>query len=215
MVPWSAATARGCPLNHLLEPPRLARLRDRARLVWPPGPYALASVTARACEAVAAGAGPRALSCFTVLDGELGVRRTTAAVTVELGPAGVTRILEPALTVQERVQLETALQADEDQQSAVARSRLPKARTARLGGSGAGRAPASGRRGLAAPSGGGRAQRASAGAARGEGAPASGRRGLGAQPHLEEAAHGAPRRERRGAKGPPQADAGGSGRSPV
>ena len=113
VVPWSAATARGCPLNHLLEPPRLARLRDRARLVWPPGPYALASVTARACEAVAAGAGPRALSCFTVLDGELGVRRTTAAVTVELGPAGVARILEPALTVQEQVQLETALQADQ------------------------------------------------------------------------------------------------------
>ena len=118
VVPWSAATARGSPLAHLLEPPRLARLRDRARLVWPPGPYALASVTARACEAVAAGAGPRALSCFTVLDGELGVRRTTAAVTVELGPAGVARILEPALTVQEQVQLETALLADERQGSA-------------------------------------------------------------------------------------------------
>ncbi len=114
VVPWSAATARGCPLGHLLEPPRLARLRDRARLVWPPGPYALASVTARACEAVAAGAGPRAMSCFTVLDGELGARRTVAAVTVELGPTGVTRILEPALTVQERVQLETALLAGQD-----------------------------------------------------------------------------------------------------
>ena len=113
VVPWSAATARGCPLNHLLEPPRLARLRDRARLVWPPGPYALASVTARACEAVTAGAGPRALSCFAVLDGELGMRQATAAVTVELGPTGVTRILEPALTVQERVQLETALEADQ------------------------------------------------------------------------------------------------------
>lgn len=114
VVPWSAATARGCPLGHLLEPPRLARLRDRARLVWPPGPYALASVTARACEAVTAGAGPRALSCFAVLNGELGARRTTAAVPVELGPTGVTRILEPALTVQERVQLETALQAGQD-----------------------------------------------------------------------------------------------------
>ena len=111
VVPWSAATARGCPLSHLLAPPRLARLRDRARLVWPPGPYALASVTARVCEAVAAGAGPRAVSCFTVLDGELGVRRTVAAVPVELGPTGVTRILEPALTARERVQLETALQA--------------------------------------------------------------------------------------------------------
>ena len=117
VVPWSAATARGCPLSHLLAPPRLARLRDRARLVWPPGPYALASVTARVCEAVAAGAGPRAVSCFTVLDGELGVRRTVAAVPVELGPTGVTRILEPALTARERVQLETALQAGQGQES--------------------------------------------------------------------------------------------------
>ncbi len=111
VVPWSAATARGCALSHLLEPPRLARLRARAGLVWPPGPYALASVTARACEAVAVGAGRWALSCFTVLDGELGMRGTSAAVTVELGSSGVTRILEPALTAQEQVQLETALLA--------------------------------------------------------------------------------------------------------
>ena len=60
-----------------------------------------------------------------------------------------------------------------------------------------------------------RARRASAGAARGYGVPASGRRGFGAQPRLMEAAHGAPRREPRGAMGSPQADAGGSGRSPV
>ena len=49
-----------------------------------------------------------------MLNGELGARRTTAAVTVELGPGGVTRILEPALTIQEQVQLETALLAGQD-----------------------------------------------------------------------------------------------------
>ena len=96
--------------------------------------------------------------------------------------------------------------------------RLHKARTARLGGSGAGRrGPRERTPGAwgAAPSGGGRAQRASAGVARGEGAPANGRRGFGAQPHLEEAAHSAPRREWRGAKGSPRTDAGGLGRSPI
>ena len=60
-----------------------------------------------------------------------------------------------------------------------------------------------------------RAQRASAGVARGEGVPVNGRRGFGAKPRLNDAAHGAPRRERRGAPGSPQADAGGSGRSSV
>ncbi len=121
VVPWSAATARGAPLSHLLAPPRLARLRDRARLVWPPGPYTLASVTARVCEAVAAGAAPRAVPCFTVLDGELGVRGTVAAVPVELGAGGVTRILEPSLTVQEQVQLDTALQVGRDRAASVTR----------------------------------------------------------------------------------------------
>ncbi len=53
----------------------------------------------------------RGLSVFYVLDGELGTRGTSAAVTVELGATGVTRVLEPELTVQERVQLETALLA--------------------------------------------------------------------------------------------------------
>ena len=72
-----------------------------------------------------------------------------------------------------------------------------KARTARLGGSGAGRrAPRKRTPGVrgAAPSrcsagtaGARRAQRASAGAARGCGAPASGRRGFGAKPRLDAA----------------------------
>lgn len=112
VVPWSAATVRGCALGHLLEPARFARLRERARRVWPPGPYTLASATARVCEAIVAGAASRGLSCFAVLDGELGARRVSAAVTVELGAAGITRILEPSLTVQERVQLDTALVSD-------------------------------------------------------------------------------------------------------
>lgn len=112
VVPWSTATARGCALGHLLEPARFARLRERARRVWPPGPYTLASATARVCEAIVAGAAPQGLSCFAVLDGELGARGASAAVTVELGRAGITRILEPSLTVQERVQLDTALVSD-------------------------------------------------------------------------------------------------------
>ena len=109
VVPWSEATVRGFSISQLLSPPRLARLRGKVPLVWPPGPYALASATARVCETIADGTGLRTMSCFVVLNGELKARGLSAAVMVELGAPGVTRILEPSLSVQERVQLETAL----------------------------------------------------------------------------------------------------------
>ena len=109
VIPWSEATVRGVSIIQTLDPPRLARLRAKVPLAWPPGPYTLASTAARVCEAVISGTGLRGVPCFVVLDGELGARGTAAAVTVELGAAGVTRVTNPSLTGQERVQLQTAL----------------------------------------------------------------------------------------------------------
>ena len=109
VIPWSEATVRGFALSRLLDAPALARLQAQARLVWPPGPYTLASATARLCETAIGHAGQKGLACYTVLDGELGTRGCAAAVTVELDAGGVTRIVEPSLGGQERVQLETAL----------------------------------------------------------------------------------------------------------
>ena len=109
VIPWSEATVRGFALSRLLDAPALARLQSQARLVWPPGPYTLASATARLCETAIGHAGQKGLTCYTVLDGELGARGCAAAVTVELDAGGVTRIVEPSLGGQERVQLETAL----------------------------------------------------------------------------------------------------------
>jgi malate/lactate dehydrogenase len=43
------------------------------------------------------------------LDGEFGVRGRAGALPVELGPAGVRRVIVPSLTAQERVALENAL----------------------------------------------------------------------------------------------------------
>ena len=111
VVPWSEAAVRGVGISQLLDPPRLVRLRQKVPLVWPPAPYTLASATARVCEAIADGTGRRSMSCFVVLDGELKVRGRTAAMMVEVGGTGVTRILDPSLSIQERVQLETALAA--------------------------------------------------------------------------------------------------------
>ena len=109
VIPWSEATVRGFALSRLLDAPALARLQSQARLVWPPGPYTLASATARLCETAIGHAGQKGLACYAVLDGELGARGCAAAVTVELDAGGVTRIVEPSLGGQERVQLETAL----------------------------------------------------------------------------------------------------------
>lgn len=109
VVPWSAATVRGFALSRLVAAPVLARLQTQARLVWPPGPYTLASAAARLCEAAAGQAAQPGLACYAVLDGELGARHCAAAVTAELAAGGVARIIEPPLDGQERVQLETAL----------------------------------------------------------------------------------------------------------
>ena len=109
VVPWSEATVSGFALSRLLDAPALGRLQAQARLVWPPGPYTLASASARLCETAIGQAGQTGLACYAVLDGELGARGCAAAVTVELDAGGVKRIVEPSLSGQERVQLETAL----------------------------------------------------------------------------------------------------------
>ena len=111
VIAWSDATVRGQALTQLLEPPRLTRLKARVPYLWPPGPYTLASAASRVCEAIAGGGSDRAFSCFVGLDRELGARHVVSALSVVLGPQGVTRILTPSLSVHERVELENALAA--------------------------------------------------------------------------------------------------------
>lgn len=110
VVGWSEATAGGRTLVRNAAPSALARLRQRIPQLWPPGPYTLAAAAARIAEAVVAGGSARTFSCFVPLDGEWGIRRRTAAVPVTIGPFGIAQILEPSLSVHERVRLETALQ---------------------------------------------------------------------------------------------------------
>ena len=111
VISWSDATVRGQALTQLLEPQRLTRLKARVPSLWPPGPYSLASAASRVCEAIVGGGSDRAFSCFVGLDRELGARHVVSALSVVLGPQGVTRILTPSLSVHERVELENALAA--------------------------------------------------------------------------------------------------------
>jgi malate dehydrogenase len=109
VVPWSEASVRGVTVPQLLEPQRLARLQQKVNLLWPPGPYTLAAAAARLCDSVSKGTADRGFPCYVVLTGELGVRDHAVAMTVELDGTGVSRVIEPVLSVRERTQLESAL----------------------------------------------------------------------------------------------------------
>ena len=107
VVAWSRASAAGGPLEDRLSPSALARVRRRVGRLWPPGPYALASAAARVVEALAEGGSRRVFTCF-VADRP---HRPASAVPVTLGAGGVDEVVAPALSPNERVQLDNALEA--------------------------------------------------------------------------------------------------------
>lgn len=107
-VGWEAATAFGLPLRTQLAPHRVAALNARIPTLWPPGPFALASAAARVVEAVVHGS-RRRFTCFVALDAGPS-RNAIAAMPVEAGPAGIVRILEPALSPQELTLMENAIE---------------------------------------------------------------------------------------------------------
>jgi malate dehydrogenase len=108
VVGWEEATAFGQPLSSQLPPHAIAGLAARIPGLWPPGPYALASAAAQIIEAIAVGSRKR-YSCFVVADSGP-VRAAVVALPVELGPQGVARVLEPALTRLERTGMENAIE---------------------------------------------------------------------------------------------------------
>jgi malate dehydrogenase len=108
VVAWESATAFGQPLATQLPPHVIAGLAARIPGLWPPGPYALGAAAARIAEAVASGS-RRRFSCFVVADSGP-IRAAVVSMPVELGPRGVVRVLEPALSRQERTGMENAIE---------------------------------------------------------------------------------------------------------
>ena len=102
VVAWEEATAHAQPIASELAPHRIAALSARIPGLWPPGPYVLGSAAARIVEAIASGS-RRRYSCFVAVR-----PGAVIAMPVELGRGGVRRIVEPALTRQERTLLENA-----------------------------------------------------------------------------------------------------------
>jgi malate dehydrogenase len=107
VIAWEGATVCGQPISSLVPAHRLAALSARLPGLWPPGPQALASAASRVAEALANGS-RRGYTCFVALEEPPG-RGTVVAMPVKLGPAGVERVLLPALSRQEQTQLENAL----------------------------------------------------------------------------------------------------------
>ena len=108
VVPWSAASIGGYPLQAVLPQVALSRLHARLPHLWPPGPYALGAAAARIAEAVLSSS-RQSFSILTQLGGEFGVRNRPGAVPARLGAGGIAQIRVPELTSRERVQLQSAL----------------------------------------------------------------------------------------------------------
>ncbi len=107
-LPWSQAAIAGSPAADVLSAAALARVEARISRLWPPGPGTLGVAAARMAEAILQ-QGRRTLSAFVVLDGELGVRRRSAALPVRVGPTGLGEVRVPKLDARERTALDSAL----------------------------------------------------------------------------------------------------------
>src|SRR5918993_1393466 len=109
ILAWNECTVAGAPITAALPPHVLAQMDRHTQASWPPGPYALASAAARCVAAILCNA-RRRLTVFAALDGEYEARRVVAAVPVTLGTSGIRSIHPLALSIRERVTLDTALQ---------------------------------------------------------------------------------------------------------
>ena len=107
-VGWEEASVAGMPLTSQMPPHAVAALSARIPRLWPPGPMALASAAARVVEGIAQSS-VRRFTCFVVLDAGPS-RNAVTAMPVEVSSKGIARVLEPALTRQERTQMENAIE---------------------------------------------------------------------------------------------------------
>jgi malate/lactate dehydrogenase len=105
---WNECTVAGSPIVTSLPPHVVAQIDRHAQASWPPGPYALGSAAARTVAGIL-GCSRRRFTVFAILDGEYDVRSIAAALPATLGPAGIRELLPPALSIRERVTLDTAL----------------------------------------------------------------------------------------------------------
>ena len=107
-VPWEDATIGGLGATRVLMEPARRRIAARMPLLWPPGPYALASAATKIIEAVVGRSRTGAI-CFVGPDDSAGQRTRAAALPVRLGRRGIEAVVLPQLNAHDRVALENAM----------------------------------------------------------------------------------------------------------
>jgi len=108
VVPWSQASIDGYAVEHVLDTVQIARIEARVARLWPPGPNTLGTAAARTAEALLHSS-RRTHAVLAMLHGEFGVRDRVGALPALLGPGGIVERRRAALTVRERVTVETSL----------------------------------------------------------------------------------------------------------
>ena len=108
VLPWDDAAVGGFAMTKVLDDPTRRRLTTRISALWPPGPYALASATAKAVEAMA-GRTRTIVSCFVGPDLSAGQRTRAGALPVRLGSTGIEAVLLPEMNARDRITLENAM----------------------------------------------------------------------------------------------------------
>jgi|SRR5579871_2163149 len=109
VIAWEEATIGGFALTRQLLEPDRRRIAERAGALWPPGPHALAAAAVKAIAAIA-GRSRRSVGCFVAPDTTSGTRTRATALPVVFDASGIASVRVPALSVVERVALETAME---------------------------------------------------------------------------------------------------------
>lgn len=107
-VAWSAASAGGSLLTERIPAHRLIAISQQLNVLWPTGPYAIATATAPVVEGLISGT-RRDTPGVTVLAGEWGHRGIACLMPLTLGNGRVQSRIVPTLSPQERTEVVNSL----------------------------------------------------------------------------------------------------------
>lgn len=107
-VAWSSASAGGSLLTDRIPAHRLLAISQQLKVLWPAGPYAIATATAPVVEGLISGT-RRDTPGVTVLTGEFGQRGVACLLPLTLGNGRVLSRIVPSLSPQERTDVVNSL----------------------------------------------------------------------------------------------------------
>ncbi|MCC7007193.1 MAG: hypothetical protein IT184_00090 [Acidobacteria bacterium] len=108
VIGWSSACVGGSLLTDRIPPHRLAAIGRSVARLWPAGPYAIASATARIVEGLISGSRVP-IPGTAIIDDGVEARGAGVLLPLELGRLRVLSRLPPSLSPQERTQLVNGL----------------------------------------------------------------------------------------------------------